>query len=173
MGRPRTNAAGVTLEPFSPERLDATWRWLQDAELRAQIDSADAPSEDGNRRYWERRLADPRERAFAIVRDGEHVGNCGLIVEALRRKAELWIYLGTGRGSGVGAAAVEQLLRVAFEELGLNRVFLRALASNDGAVRFWRSRGFVEEGRARADTWIGGKPVDSIWFSMLRDEWAS
>jgi diamine N-acetyltransferase len=168
---PPTDVAGVTLEPFSLDRAPTTWGWLQDDELRAQIDSASPPTEEENLRYWERRLRDDREHAFAIFRRGEHVGNCGLIVDAARRKAELWIYLGTARGAGVGTEAVEHLLRLAFDQLELNRVFLRALESNAAAMRFWRGRGFVEEGRAREDTWIADRPIDSIWFSMLRNEW--
>jgi len=168
---PRSRRARVSLERFSPENARATWAWLQDAGLRAQIDSVAAPSGEENERYWERRLQDPREHLFAIFRDGEHVGNCGLIVDEARHKAELWAYLGTARGEGIGTAAVEQLLRRAFDELGLNRVFLRVLASNAAAFRFWRARGFVEEGRAREDTWIAGRPADSIWLSMLRREW--
>jgi RimJ/RimL family protein N-acetyltransferase len=168
---PRSGRTDVTLGPVSPQGIRATWEWLQDPELRAQIDSARPPSEDENQRYWAHRLEDRREQTFAIFRAGEHVGNCGLIVDDARKKAELWAYLGTARGQGVGTTAVEQLLGLAFDKLALNRVFLRVLVSNQSAVRFWRSLGFVDEGRAREDTWIAGQPVDSIWFSMLRGEW--
>jgi diamine N-acetyltransferase len=172
MPPPRPDRARVTLEAVTPQSIRRTWVWLQDSELRAQIDSiAGPPTEEENQRYWERRLRDPREHVFAISRDGEHVGNGGLIVNNGRKKAELWTYLGTARGEGVGTAAVEELLEFAFGSLTLNRVFLRVLGSNRRAVRFWRDRGFVEEGRAREDTWIADEPVDSIWFSMLRREW--
>jgi ribosomal-protein-serine acetyltransferase len=169
---PSPDRAGVKLGAVTPQSIDKTWMWLQDSGLRAQIDSTGRPpTEEENRRYWERRLQDPREHVFTIIHDGEHVGNCGLIVSEMRKRAELWTYLGTARGEGVGTAVVEQLLELAFGSLTLNRVFLRVLASNPGAVRFWRARHFVEEGRAREDTWIAGEPVDSIWFSMLRREW--
>jgi RimJ/RimL family protein N-acetyltransferase len=168
----RPDRARVTLGAVTPQSIDTTWAWLQDPELRAQIDSTGGPpTEAENRRYWERRLRDPRERVFTIFCDGEHVGNCGLIVNDERRSAELWAYLGTARGAGVGTAAVEQLLDLAFGSLALNRVFLRVLTSNPRAVRFWRDCRFVEEGRAREETWIAGKSVGSIWFSMLRREW--
>jgi RimJ/RimL family protein N-acetyltransferase len=170
---PRSDRASVTLEPVSPEAVRATWAWLQGAELREQIDSTRPPTEEENERYWERRLRDPREHAFAIFRAGEHVGNCGLIVDDARKKAELWAYLGTARGEGIGTAAVEQLLRLAFAELALNRVFLRVLVSNPAAIRFWCGRGFVEEGRAREDTWIAGRAVDALSLSMLRREWSA
>lgn len=161
----------ATLEHLAAVHVDAAARWLRDPELRTAIDTTARPDPAGNRAYWESRLADPAERCFAILDGADHVGNCGLRVDAARRKAELWIYLGERRGRGLGTEAVAELLRLGFEELTLNRVYLRALATNEGALRFWRCFGFVEEGRWRQDAWVDGLPVDSIWFGLLRHEW--
>ena len=157
--------------PLGEAHEDASIRWHADLELRAALETTVAPDPAGNRVYWQRRLADDRERCYAVVEGGAHLGNCGLRVDAARGKAELWIYLGERRGEGIGTGAVEELLRVAFDELGLRRVSLRALGTNEGALAFWRTLGFLEEGRLREDTVVDGRPVDSVWFGMLRGEW--
>lgn len=171
MSRAAVTRESAVLRGLTLDDAAATCRWLQDAELRALIDSTAPPSPAGNDEYWRRRLADPNERCYAVLDRGRHVGNCGLRVDPARSKAELWLYLAEGRRRGLGGAAVDELLRVAFVDLALNRVHLRAVETNAAALAFWRSCGFVEEGRAREDTWIDGRAVDSIWFSLLRREW--
>jgi RimJ/RimL family protein N-acetyltransferase len=161
----------VVLAPFENEHLDATYSWLEDERLRRQIDSIGEPNREVHARYWSQRLADPDRYSFAVICASEHIGNGGLNVDASRRKAELWIYLGRARNEGAGRAAVEQLLSVAFDSLSLARVFVRVLATNDSALRFWRSIGFVEEGRLRADTWADGVPIDAYVLSMLESDW--
>src|SRR5438067_8993317 len=133
---------GLMLVPFGKDHIEATYRWLRSGELRGQIDSIGEPAPDAHEEYWRQRLGDERRPTFAITLDGSHVGNCGLIVDRDRRKAELWIYLGEGRNRGVGRAAAKDLLVDAFDRRDLHRVFVRVLETNEPALRFWRSLGF-------------------------------
>jgi [ribosomal protein S5]-alanine N-acetyltransferase len=152
--------------------LESTYRWLQSADLRRRLDSLTAPTREGNAEYWRRHWADPRREDYAIVDAAErHIGNCGLSsIDLRRRKAELWIYLGEQRTSGAGGAAARALLRRGFDELGLNRVYARVLATNQPAQRFFERLGFVLEGRWREDTVVDGVFDDSLWFSLLARE---
>jgi len=163
----------VTLERLRDRHLEATLEWLRDPGLRAQIDSLGEPTPDGHRAYWERRLADESHEVYAVLAGGRHVGNGGLELDRKRQKAELWLYLGEARGQGIGRAAAALVLRRAFGELKLNRVAVRDVATNEAALPFWRSVGFTDEGRAREDTWIDGRPVDSMLLSLLAREWAA
>lgn len=163
----------VTLEPLSERHLEATLEWLRDPGLRAQIDSLGEPTPDGHRAYWARRLEDESHEAYALLAGSRHVGNGGLELDRKRLKAELWLYLGEARGQGIGRVAAALVLSRAFRELGLNRLAVRVLATNEAALSFWRSLGFTDEGRAREDTWIDGRPVDSMLLSLLAREWAA
>jgi len=156
---------------MGPEHVDATFTWLQDPDLRAAIDSRGEPDPETHAAYWQRKLASPGEESYAVLADGRHIGNCGLVIDAARRKAELWLYLGerSARDRGAGRAAAGNLLERVFGTLGLNRAAVRVVSTNDGAVRFWRSIGFVEEGRLRQDA----GDADSIWLGLLRREWSS
>ena len=164
----------IRLVRMNVEHLESTYIWLHSSpKLRQQIDCLQPPTVEGNIQYWKRRWEDPAREDYAIIQAGTlHVGNCGLSdIDRKRKKAQLWIYLGASYGHGIGTLATRQLLRRAFEELDMNRIYLRVLANNCDAINFYRSLGFKQEGVCREDTVQEGGFVDSVWFSMLRQEY--
>ena len=77
------------------------------------------------------------------------------------------------RAHGTGAAqfATKQILCYAFEELGLNRVYLNVLSENVRANRFYQKFGFVYEGEFKQHLYIRGRLMDLKWYRMLRQEY--
>ena len=75
------------------------------------------------------------------------------------------------RGRGLSQAMVAAVLPIAFDDLGLHRVDLRALEDNEPAWRCYRSLGFKREGLLRQVSFIRGAFVDSLVMSLLEDEW--
>lgn len=62
---------------------------------------------------------------------------------------------------GVGRKLMEAVKQLAAER-GVRKLSLRVLASNPGAVAFYRSCGFVEQGRLVEEFYLGGQYVDDI-----------
>ncbi|MDU4695080.1 MAG: GNAT family N-acetyltransferase [Paenibacillus sp.] len=62
---------------------------------------------------------------------------------------------------GIGRVLMEALLQLAAEQ-GVRKLSLRVLASNPGAIAFYQSCGFVEQGRLVDEFWINGAYVDDI-----------
>jgi RimJ/RimL family protein N-acetyltransferase len=163
----------VKLVRFGEEHLEATRRWLTNsAGLREQIDCLSAPTRFENEAYWRAKWQDVAREDYAIVDEAaNHVGNCGLSeIDRQRKKAKLWIYLGDVYGQGLGRKAVCALLLRAFSELALERVYIRVLATNQRAYAFYKTLGFVDEGRLRHDTVQNNEYVDSFLLSMLSRE---
>ena len=94
-------------------------------------------------------------------------------IDALHQKAEFGIFIGeeSVRGKGYGTQAAELILAYAFEELKLNKVFLRVFANNPRAIASYSKVGFVQEGVFRDDVWIDGKPYDMVYMGILKSEW--
>jgi RimJ/RimL family protein N-acetyltransferase len=111
---------------------------------------------------------------FVITLDGEAVGRCTIFHEdALARWGEVGIALiPEARGSGVGTAALAQLIAFAFVRRNLRRLHLTVLASNAAGIAAYRKVGFVEEGRRREHCWVRGRYEDEVLMGLLRSEWA-
>ena len=150
-------------------------RWLRDPYVRENVGLRATPPSERTRAWIRRATRDPATRALAIVVAGEHVGN--VVLDRIDRElgtARLSVYIGEAgaRGSGIGRAAVEAALAVAFGELRLNKVWLIVHVENERAIRTYRSAGFAREGRLREEFRLGRRRVDVLYMGILRKDHA-
>jgi RimJ/RimL family protein N-acetyltransferase len=75
------------------------------------------------------------------------------------------------RGNGYGTDAMRVMLRYGFMELNLYRVQLNVFSYNERAIKSYLKAGFVMEGRMRGMLLRAGQRWDSVYMSVLRDEW--
>ena len=104
---------------------------------------------------------------------GRCVGHVGLYeIDHRIRSAELAIMLGDPPvwGKGLGRACTEAVITYGFDQLGLNRIHLTVLASNERALRLYRGLGFVEEGRMRQAQFKDGRYLDVVVMGLLRQD---
>jgi RimJ/RimL family protein N-acetyltransferase len=169
----------VKLRELARDDIPIVNRWRQDREL---VDGLGAParyiSEDVDQAWFDdylrRRGTDVR---CAILVDGETepVGLVSLTgVDPVHRRAEFHLLIGRRdlHGRGVGTDATRQMLRHAFEDLNLHRVFLSVLAHNVVAVRLYEKTGFVREGVAREAAYKNGSYNDMVQMAVLSQEFA-
>jgi RimJ/RimL family protein N-acetyltransferase len=95
----------------------------------------------------ELRHSSPRRRRFAIdTLDGKHIGNCMCYdIDHKKREAEIGIMIGNQNywNQGYGTDAITTLVRYAFEEAGLERLYLNTLDWNLRAQKCFEKCGFV------------------------------
>jgi RimJ/RimL family protein N-acetyltransferase len=76
------------------------------------------------------------------------------------------------RGRGVMTAAVDLVLRYAFEELGLRRMKAHAAVDNAASRHVLESSGMTLQGLERLGTNVAGARADAVVYDVLREEWA-
>lgn len=111
---------------------------------------------------------------FAISNENdEYLGTISLKnVDWSSRVAEYAISMRTSaQGKGIATNATNEILRYAFEELGLNRVFLNVLYENEKAIRLYEKCGFRYEGIFKEHINIRGKNRTIKWYAIMKDEW--
>lgn len=62
---------------------------------------------------------------------------------------------------GIGRKLIEAIKQQAAEK-GKRKISLRVLASNQGAIQFYQSCGFIEQGRLIEEFYLNGQYVDDI-----------
>lgn len=168
----------VRLRAIRREDLETLRGFVNDPEVM-QFSNRYRPIGEQAQQEWYEEIARARDSVwFALddVRSGNAklVGTCCLVgIDWVSRLAELRIRIGdkSAWGGGLGSEATQLLVRYGFEDLNLERVWLRVFETNPRAIRMYEKLGFVHEGRWRRASFIGGKMVDVLLMAMLRDEW--
>jgi diamine N-acetyltransferase len=107
---------------------------------------------------------------LAIVDEmDEYLGTISLKeIDHVAKNAEYAISTRTcAHGTGVALQATREILRIAFEELHLHRIYLNVLEENSRANRFYQKCGFHYEGQFRDHLCLRGKLKNLNWYAML------
>lgn len=88
------------------------------------------------------------------------------------RKGEFGIFIGEekARGKGFAKFAIKEILKIAFDELKLNRCYLEVLANNERAIKLYEKVGFKKEGLLRHDYMRNGQYYDVLIMAKLKED---
>ncbi|MDX3454503.1 GNAT family N-acetyltransferase [Streptomyces sp. ME02-8801-2C] len=118
-----------------------------------------------------------REYALAVVErmGGDLVGFGRLALDPHQPRAATMGFAlrASSWGCGYGLETVQLFLAVAFEDLGLHRVWGARSPDNEASARTMERAGMVVEGRIREHIQRGGMWRDSIVHAVLDHEWQS
>ena len=175
---PVLSGENVILRPYRKSDLPHILSWTNDSEtIRNLSERFVYPYTEANGETFlnSRLTGDPNVPSFVIARrdNEEYLGQIDLGVNWLYRRGEMGIVIGQAedRCKGYGREAIRLLLHYAFRTLGLNRVSLTVLNSNEPARRCYLSCGFIIEGIRREDCYVDGAFVDVMMMSILRREY--
>lgn len=138
--------AQTVLIPFQQRHVATTYDWVKNPELQRDFLLRGEITREGHLRHFEQLLADPTQTIYAITFEGTHVGNCGFKhIDPEKRRAELWIYLGSygHQGKGIGNSATLALLAKGFNDLSLDLIYLHVAQFNQKAIALYQKSGFA------------------------------
>lgn len=163
----------VDLRPLTPEDAACTFRWR--SSQRAQFLNRGAQSVE-QQAQWIATRPDTEVNFLIQRKDGMAVGMLSLTaIDQVNRRAEPGRFL-IGEPDlvkGVPAAAEAMLLlyELAFDRLGLERVYGTVASPNVLMIKWQKYVGMKEEGRLRRHYCIDGKFHDAVCFGLLVDEY--
>jgi ribosomal-protein-alanine N-acetyltransferase len=111
-----------------------------------------------------------------LTGDGEVAGRITLneIVRGPFQSCHLGYWVGAEyNGRGLATGAVREIIRVAFEELGLHRIEAGTLLDNVPSQRVLERNGFIRFGMAPAYLHIAGRWQDHVLYQVLNEPAAS
>ena len=126
----------------------------------------------------ERSLVEPEAFGRLLIeipveREWRVVGAIGF--ERTNRRSRIARFFGLAihpdfRGRRLGEAAIRELARVLFGELGCHRLEAGVYGFNERAMAVIERAGFVREGIKRGSSWVEPDWVDGVEFGLLADE---
>jgi ribosomal-protein-alanine N-acetyltransferase len=175
---PTLETERLVLRPLAPEDAAAV-RALGGDRRVAEMTLLPHPfGEEEVRRWVEGRLewaAQGKGRPFSVLlkEDGALVGHAGLLLDWDNEKAGLYYWMGVPYwGRGYATEAARELVRHAFEDLGLGRVYADHIARNPASGRVLQKVGMSYEGCRRRDFKKWDRFEDLALYGVLAEEWS-
>lgn len=163
----------ITIRKFEKKDISNKVRWINDPQNHAYL-HYDLPLEEDKTEAWFEKNHGRQDRYDAVILvDNIPVGLIGLLsIDFKNSKAEYYVLLGerTYLGKGIAAGATLQLLYYAYEQLGLNRVYLYTEVDNTAAIRLYERIGFKREGLLKDDLFFKGHYVDRYLYGLNRKD---
>jgi RimJ/RimL family protein N-acetyltransferase len=124
--------------------------------------------------YIRNSLSDDKNRHFAVIEenDDEYLGTISLKnIDFANKNAEYAISLRKKAiGTGISKYATDELMKIAFNEIHLHKVYLNVLSENIRAIRFYEKYGFIFEGEFKDCLSIAGKYKSLKWYRYMENE---
>lgn len=168
-------SAGIYLRPMTGEDTDRIVAWRNSEAVRRNFIYQELFTREGHE-SWIKNMVETGKVVQMIICDINGDIPLGSVyirdIDRHHGKAEYGIFIGeeSARGRGVGTAAARLMLDYCFRLEGLHRIYLRAIASNAGAIRSYEKAGFVREGLLRDDACINGEYHDIVWMAAINPE---
>lgn len=171
----------LAIRPAVEGDVDATWRFRRLPEVGEWITRAPTNRDDYVAQFLDLgRLA----KTLVVELDGVVIGDLMLKIEDAWSQAEVadraqgvqaelgWVLDPAHGGKGYATEAVQALVRICFEELGLRRVSANCFADNTASRRMMERLGMRLELRTKQDSLHrSGRWLDGLGYALLAGEW--
>lgn len=135
----------IELRPITPEDTSKIVGWRnQDWVLQYFLDQRKI-NEESHMQYYHSRIETGLVRQWIIKADEKEIGTCFLRdIDYEKGRAEYGVFIGEKDyiSKGIGKQCVRKVVKIAFEEMGLNTVFARVQEKNPRSVYSFLNTGF-------------------------------
>lgn len=163
------------LRPLSAVDKPAFLRWRQDETLRdAALFYRFPVTQQMDEAWFERAIQDDKSRVYFVIADRESEDKAlGYIlissIDWISRTALIGIVLGdaAARGKGIGSAALEAVVKVAFADMGLRKLSAEIVAYNEPSHGLFTAQGFHKEATLKAQVFAKGTAHDIDIYTLF------
>ncbi|MFK7812418.1 MAG: GNAT family N-acetyltransferase [Maribacter sp.] len=174
----KTEGLNIRLRALTKEDAKVSWLWRNNADMRYFYSGHPFFINIEKEEAWIAKVStsDMPLTSFGI----EEVSTNSLIgmvflkdINLINRNAEFAIFIGDEnvKGKGYATQATTMAVDFAFDDLNLNRVFLKVQEDNSAAIRLYEKCKFQKEGILRESVYKNGKYLNEIIMSILKKEY--
>ena len=162
----------VTIRPITYDDTENIIKWRNSEYVNSRFIDRRLFTKESHEEWLKTYVEEGKAAQFIILLNGEAVGSVYLRdIDPDKKEAEYGIFIGeeSARGKGVGTKSAKLILKYAFEELNLEKIFLRVFKDNPGAVRSYEKAGFKKIDRE--DTLnIDGEMLEVIFMELEKKD---
>lgn len=165
----------IYLRLMTGEDTDFIIRWRNSDEVRTHFIYQKLFTRQSHEQWIETMINTGKvvQMIICMCKDDMPVGSVYIRdIDPVHKKGEYGIFIGesSARGCGVGTAAAKLMIRYAFEELKLHRLFLRVFADNARAIGSYEKAGFQKEAYLKDDVCIDGIYRDIVLMAIINEK---
>jgi len=168
----------VKLRPLEPEDAEVLSNYINDWEVRQYLAMYLPISRETERDWVIRQSRSVSDKLIVLgiepidLKEATLIGTISLEIDWKNKNAELGIAIWNKKfwGKGYGTDAIRVLLRYAFYELGLHKIWLRVFEFNQRAIKCYENIGFKREGVLREMLFRDGHWHNVIIMGVMKDE---
>lgn len=167
--------AGIYLRPMTYDDTELIVKWRNHEAVRRNFVYQELFTREGHEN-WIRTMIETGKAVQMIICEigtDKPIGSVYMRdIDRQHSKAEYGIFIGEdcARGRGYGTGAARLMIRYAFEQEKLHKLFLRAYADNTAAIRSYEKAGFTIEAYLREDVYTKGAFRDMVLMAVLNKE---
>ena len=165
----------VFLRALEIEDMEFLRAMINDGEMEHNVIGWSFPvSKYEQQKWYENTIQNKNNIRFIIEAEGKSIGLATLTnIDWKNRKASHGIKLFSDdiKGKGYGTDAVRTIMKYAFEELQLNRLYGSILEYNTASRRLYEKCGWTEEGIERKSIFKYNKYHDEIILGVLKEDY--
>ncbi len=164
----------IAIRKFQEKDIPYKVQWINDKENNKYL-HYDLPLREDKTKVWFKNIQNRNDRRdYTITCNDKPVGLIGLLnIDEKNRKAEYYICLGGDKykGKGIAGIATDLLIKKAYEELRLIRIYLYTEVGNVQAQRFFEKVGFKREGLLKNDLIYNERKIDRYIYGLDVEEY--
>lgn len=164
----------LILRSISDQDTEDILRWRNSEDVRKYFIDQKKLEKEEHENWLRQKVGTGRVIQFMILeKENRHaIGTVYLQnIDDLNQKAEYGIFIGESSltGKGFGTAAAKLLIKYAFEERKLHKLYLRVYENNYRAIASYEKAGFQKEALLKDDVFVNGRFHNIVLMGVVNE----
>jgi UDP-4-amino-4,6-dideoxy-N-acetyl-beta-L-altrosamine N-acetyltransferase len=162
----------ISMRKITESDISLILKWRNSEFIKNNFVIREPFTEENQKKWMENAIAKGKAVQYIILIDNLPIGSVYIRdIDYTHKKGEFGIFIGEKDfvGKGFGLSTTKKMLKIAFDEIKLHRVYLRVFTDNISAIKTYEKAGFAREGILKDTVLIDGKFRDMLLMARINN----
>ncbi len=164
----------LRIEPLSEEHIDYVMSWVNDPEITFYFASMKKEiTKEEELQFLKSLIASKDDEVYSVFDEGEYVGQVSINkIDWMGEVGRIFLVIAKEKqGNGYAKLILKSIQDKAFNEIGLNKLYLIVRPDNAKGIHIYKQCGFDTEGVLRQEYKVNDQRFDMKRMSILKEDW--